>query len=349
MKNILKYIGYCLCFMLSVIIIISIIETFFFKNEYPFIYKTALILSGSMEPTLSVDDLVIVKRVDKINEGDIIAFYNESGNKVMHRVIEIEGDTVITQGDANNVADTPISKDKVCGIYVGKIKYAGKIVKFIKTPLGISICFALTLLILIFPEKYEEKHESIHAKEDKMLNKTKIISATITYTILLAICIVAGYYSKYKTSLAGNDTGVVAKFSVGINKTEEINLFEASNINEDVTKGKIIPGTTGNVDIVIYNQSEVYVRYEISISELENKYNIPIKYSLDGVNYYAPEEFSKKENNVGNMEYLKGEKQVKIYWKWDFEQNTNIDTNLVLKSEDVTIITQISVEFTQID
>ncbi len=349
MKNILKYIGYCLCLILIVIVIISVTETFFFKNEYPFFYKTALILSGSMEPTLSVDDLVIVKRADEIKIGDIIAFYDESGNKVMHRVIDVNGDTITTQGDANNVADTPISKDKVCGIYVGKIKYVGKIVKFIKTPLGISICFALTLLILIFPEKYEGKHESRHAKEDKMLNKTKIIIATIAYAILLAICIVAGYYSKYKTSLAGNDTGVVAKFSAGINKTEEINLFEASNLNEDVTKGKIIPGTTGNVDIIIYNQSEVSVKYEISISELENKYNIPIKYSLDGVNYYTPEEFSKKENNIGNMEYLKGEKQFKIYWKWDFEQNTNIDTNLALKSEDVTIITQISVEFTQID
>lgn len=122
MKNILKYIGYCLCFMLPVIIIISVTETFFFKNEYPFVYKTALILSGSMEPTLSVDDLVIVKRADEIKTGDIIAFYDESANKVMHRVIDVEGDTITTQGDANNAADTPITRDKVCGKYVGKVK-----------------------------------------------------------------------------------------------------------------------------------------------------------------------------------------------------------------------------------
>ena len=350
MKNVLKYIGYCLCLMLPVIIIISIAETYFFKNEYPFVYKTALILSGSMEPTLSVDDLVIVKRADKINKGDIIAFYDENGNKVMHRVIDVEGDTITTQGDANNVADTPISKDKVCGKYVGKIKYLGKIIKFIKTPLGISICFVITIIILLLPERRQGKHESKHSKEDKLLNKTKIIIAIIAYAILLTICIVAGYYSKYKTISGGYGTGVVAKFSAGINKTEEINLFETSNINGDVAKGKIIPGATGNIDITLYNESEVSVKYKILISEIENKYNIPIEYSLDGLNYYTPEEFEKQKSNIGDMEYSEKEKKVKIYWKWNLEQNnTYTDTNLALKSEDVKVITQISVDFTQID
>lgn len=265
MKNILKYIGYCLCFMLPVIIIISVTETFFFKNEYPFVYKTALILSGSMEPTLSVDDLVIVKRADEIKTGDIIAFYDESANKVMHRVIDVEGDTITTQGDANNAADTPISRDKVCGKYVEKVKYLGKIVKFIKTPVGVTICFVLTVIILLIPEKYQSKH----AKEEKLLNKTKIIIATIAYAILLTICIVAGYYSKYKTTFGGESTGVVALVAVDNSQTLQVDTSD------------LYPGQTIKYKFGVKNSkkiaSEVTMAYSI---EVESTEALPLTYSL---------------------------------------------------------------------
>ena len=345
MKKILKYIGDCLCLILVVIIIISITETFFIKNEYPFVYKTAVILSGSMEPTISVDDLVIVKRAEEIKKGDIIVFYDEKGNEVIHRVIDIDDDTITTQGDANNTADTPISRDKVCGKYVTKIRYVGKIIKFIKTPLGVLICFILTIIILVLPEKYEGKH----SQKSNSSTKIKTIIVTILYAILLIVCIVGGYYSKYTKQMGGDNTGTVASFLAGINKTEEVNLFETSNVDENILKGKIIPGMEGNVDIIIYNKSEVSVKYNIYINESENKYNIPIKYSLDGINYYTPQELTKQKSSTGSMKYLEGEKKIKIYWRWDLEGNTNDDTELALKSEDIKIVTQISVEFIQID
>ena len=344
MKKILKNIINIMCLLLFIVIAFSFVETIFFKNEYPLGYKTAIILSGSMEPTLSVDDLVIVKKAEEIEPGDIVAYYDENGNKVMHRVIDVEEDTITTKGDANNTADIPISKDKVCGKYVGKIKYLGKIVKFIKTPLGISVCFVLIIIILLIPEKCESKH----TKEESKLSKTKIIVAIIAYAILLILGIVAGFYSKYRTTSGGEAIGVVAKFSAGINKTQEINLFKTANINNEVAEGKIIPGMAGNVDVTIYNDSEVLTQYEILVNEIENKYNIPIKYSLDGTNYYTAEEFSSQQINKGNLKYL-DEKIFKLYWKWDLNENTNIDANIALQSEEVRIITQISVNFTQID
>lgn len=287
MKNVLKYIGYCLCLMLPVIIIISIAETYFFKNEYPFVYKTALILSGSMEPTLSVDDLVIVKRADEINKGDIIAFYDENGNKVMHRVIDVENNTITTQGDANNVADTPISKDKVCGKYVGKIKYLGKIIKFIKTPLGISICFVITIIILLLPERCQGKHESKHSKEDKLLNKTKIIIAIIAYAILLTICIVAGYYSKYKKTFGGSDTGVVAL--VALDKSQTLQVDTSDLYPGQTIKYKF--GVKSSKKVV----SEVTMAYSV---EVESTEALPLTYSLKCLNTTGGNGISKNQDTA---------------------------------------------------
>ena len=47
-----------------------------FHNELPmpFGVGAAIVLTGSMEPTLNVNDLVIVKKTDNIEIGDIVVF-----------------------------------------------------------------------------------------------------------------------------------------------------------------------------------------------------------------------------------------------------------------------------------
>ena len=53
------------------------------------------IVTGSMEPTISVDDYVVVKKVNAntLKVGDIIAYYSEDpeieGRIVIHRIVEI--------------------------------------------------------------------------------------------------------------------------------------------------------------------------------------------------------------------------------------------------------------------
>ena len=73
-------------------------------------YKPFIVMSGSMETTINIVDLVIVKKVNSsnIHTGDIIAFKN--GNIVIsHRVKEVINDfgtyKFKTKGDNNNVAD----------------------------------------------------------------------------------------------------------------------------------------------------------------------------------------------------------------------------------------------------
>ena len=74
----------------------------------PFGYGAAVVLSGSMEPELSAGDLIVVKEAENYKQNDIVVF--QDGNSlVVHRIIQIDGETITTKGDANKVTDEPIS------------------------------------------------------------------------------------------------------------------------------------------------------------------------------------------------------------------------------------------------
>lgn len=113
----------------------------------PFGYGVSVVLSGSMEPTLSVDDLVLIRQTQDVQVGDVIV-YQRSGELIIHRVIEADGDTLVTQGDANNAADEPISRDSVKGCMVGSVPYLGMLVRALRSPVGIIAVLALAILLL---------------------------------------------------------------------------------------------------------------------------------------------------------------------------------------------------------
>ena len=107
----------------------------------PFGYGAALVLTGSMEPTFSADDLIFVKEADSFEVGDIVV-YQSGSMLVVHRVVEITEDALITQGDANNTADEPVAPEAIKGIVLGWLPKAGPAVRLLKSPWAI---FALAV------------------------------------------------------------------------------------------------------------------------------------------------------------------------------------------------------------
>ena len=77
----------------------------------------AVVLSGSMEPALSVNDIVLFVKQDEYEAGDIVVFHDE-GMTSVHRIVKQSPDEIITKGDFNNAQDPPITKDKI----IGKVK-----------------------------------------------------------------------------------------------------------------------------------------------------------------------------------------------------------------------------------
>ena len=115
------------------------------KLPMPFGYGVSVVLSGSMEPTLKIDELVIVKETKNIEVNDVIVF-QDGDSLVIHRVIEMKDDgLIVTKGDANNAADEPIDIKNVKGVMVAHIPFVGLIINFLKQPVVVII-----LLILVF-------------------------------------------------------------------------------------------------------------------------------------------------------------------------------------------------------
>ena len=132
-----------------------------------------VVSSGSMEPVLKVNDVLIVRDAGSWQDltiGDIIVFNRpEGGDRVIvHRIVEfgvdVNGERAVrTQGDANPASipgtDYPIRQDD----YIGKVIYVipgiGVITKVISPPIN-YIIIAIILAILFFNRLGKKKSNS---------------------------------------------------------------------------------------------------------------------------------------------------------------------------------------------
>lgn len=150
----------------------NLISVKVFHKEYSSLFGLTIfeIVSGSMEPTLNVKDLIIVYSTDKIKENDIIT-YTDDKDFITHRVIKIEGETITTKGDSNNSTDVRINKNKIIGKVILTIPKGGIIREIIITPkVIISIVVTLILFSLCvsyIPKNKREKIEFIDFETEK--------------------------------------------------------------------------------------------------------------------------------------------------------------------------------------
>ncbi len=134
----------------------------------PFGYGASVILSGSMEPEFSVGDLIIVAESETYSEGDIVVFQDKT-SLIVHRIVEIDGESIITKGDANNSEDEPITADAIKGKVLFHIDGAGNVVDFLKTPVGTLIVIALAIALVEIPRRREK--EADDAKKQEILEE----------------------------------------------------------------------------------------------------------------------------------------------------------------------------------
>lgn len=100
----------------------------------PFGVGVAVVLSGSMEPELSVDDVIFVRQQESYAEGDVVVFQS-GGSVVVHRIVKLDGETVVTKGDANNTNDAEMNVSAIKGIVTGHVDGLGALVRLLKSPM----------------------------------------------------------------------------------------------------------------------------------------------------------------------------------------------------------------------
>ena len=137
-------------------------------------YRVFTVISGSMEPTYSVGDLIYVKEVkpSEIKVGDPVTFVlNEDLTVATHRVTEIDPENQLlrTKGDANNTPDAaPVHFNNVIGVPSFSIPWLGYVSDFIQNPPGmyITIGAGVILVIAVFLPDFIKKKEASEASEE---------------------------------------------------------------------------------------------------------------------------------------------------------------------------------------
>lgn len=147
----------------------------------PFGFGASVVLSGSMEPSLKVNDLVFVIETDDYQVDDIVVYQNSS-ELIIHRIVSVDGDQVITKGDANPVSDDPIRMDAIKGRYSFRLPYIGLLFRFIKTLPGTLLILALIVYLMYRSRKKErrngEKELDQIAEEIRLLRQKQLADAS---------------------------------------------------------------------------------------------------------------------------------------------------------------------------
>ena len=110
--------------------------------------------TGSMAPTIPAYSLCLIDThvdYDSLQTGDIIVYDRPYDHmQVVHRIIAVLPDGIITKGDANPVDDgILLTEGDIYGIYLGHIPGVGRLANIIRSPVGIVVILAIVVLLLV--------------------------------------------------------------------------------------------------------------------------------------------------------------------------------------------------------
>lgn len=105
----------------------------------------------SMDPTLVAGDVAIVYRSDHYDVGDVIAFEVPEGGIVIHRIVDVDGDAYVPQGDNRDRLDhwRP-TIDDITGRMIMRVPAAGDLLMRLRSPIvlgALTTALAFGLLL----------------------------------------------------------------------------------------------------------------------------------------------------------------------------------------------------------
>lgn len=226
MKNIEKFFKYFTNVLLVIVItciffaLYSFVQLVILEKDYVnyFGYTIFEVQSGSMSPTINVNDMLLVKLTDDIKKDDIIT-YKKDDNFITHRVIEANGNKIITKGDSNNSEDKIIEKEDVLGKIVKIFPNFGKWKKIFLSP-AVLIAIFSTLTIFSFVFSYnDKKKDKVSSGEEKLVKKKNTGKDTNK--------------DKNKKECLDNDSKKIEK-EVSYNKSDKENIELLDEVEEEI-------------------------------------------------------------------------------------------------------------------
>ncbi|MBI3619601.1 signal peptidase I [Candidatus Roizmanbacteria bacterium] len=120
-------------------------------------YKSYLVQSGSMEPTIMIGDIIIDHKPTQYVKNDVITFVDKEQRIVTHRIIGVSAGNnelqITTKGDANRAEDgDQIGEKNIIGKVIFIVPKLGYLVAFTKSLPGFILLVLGPIAIIIFDE-----------------------------------------------------------------------------------------------------------------------------------------------------------------------------------------------------
>jgi signal peptidase len=141
-------------------------------------YSAFEVATGSMSDTIEIGDVILVKLIEPnetLSENEIVVFTQDT-TLVTHRIIKINGDQIITKGDANNTQDDPISRGQIIGKVVKIIPDVKMWKEIILTP-KVLIPTSISILLLWIFFSYDKEKDV--KKTKKVIEEQEYIDEEI--------------------------------------------------------------------------------------------------------------------------------------------------------------------------
>lgn len=165
-RKILDIIETIILIITCVACVFVLLQKFVFKENGVFGYRAYVIVTSSMEPTLKVGDVILVKKVDpnKIKIGDIITYNGMesdfAGKTITHQVKNIidekedgkDRKIFYTKGTTNDMVDPAVYEEQICGKVIYKLKILSLISRIIRSKFGYIFVVFIPLVIIFVKE-----------------------------------------------------------------------------------------------------------------------------------------------------------------------------------------------------
>ncbi len=219
------------------------------KNE-----ANTYLFENNLNNQIQTYDLISIEKVkskDELKLYDIICFESDKGDKIIHRIIEINSLGYITRGDSNKNSDVNalykgyLTFDKVLGKYTGtKIPVAGMFVIFLQSTSGTLTLISLIYCLFMF-DVFKSKYELEIEKRNKYLFDLFGISKDNLSDIELKTIDYSSYQYVYqnnslieKKEITNSEDNLMT-LTLLINKEEVVisKVIEKENVNQQGKRG----------------------------------------------------------------------------------------------------------------
>jgi signal peptidase I, archaeal type len=194
--------------------------------------QVSYVVSDSMSPTLATNDGYVLVDTGAVEAGDIITFYSEErGMSVTHRAVEVTGDGIVTQGDANPSTDQAagyplVQSDDVAGkvLTVGgaplRIPQLGAVIALLRS------YWYLTVALLAGVALRSLAGTARNRNRDSVLRSREIILTATVVAVIMAVVLVSFAATQQTTvyQVTANDTENAQTLTVGAERTEALTV-----------------------------------------------------------------------------------------------------------------------------